>query len=190
MEDAIQISEDFMGAVDDKLEYLQNSSRRNNVKVMGIAESPNFVESWDESETIVKEKIKSLLNITEDLVIERAHRIGRPKEFHTRADGSKGKARPRPIVAKFMSWKQKEQVVRKAREVKPHDVKFVTDFSQRTLSRRHDLVPRMLEARKNGKVAYLIGSKLIVKDGKVNQSQRSVDQDESLDTEITFNSSL
>ena len=69
MEDAIQISEDFMGAVDDKLEYLQNSSRRNNVKVMGIAESPNFVESWDASETIVKEKIKSLLKIAEDLII-------------------------------------------------------------------------------------------------------------------------
>ena len=74
--------------------------------------------------------------------------------------------------------------------MKPRDVKFVADFSQRTLSRRQELVPRMLEARQNGKVAYFIGSKLIVKDGKVNQSQRSIDQDESLDTDVTFNLSL
>ena len=61
IEESIQASEEHMEAVDDKMEYLENTSRRNNIKVIVIEESPNIIESWDESETIVKDKIKSLL---------------------------------------------------------------------------------------------------------------------------------
>ena len=186
IEESIQASEEYMEAVDDKMEYLENTSRRNNIKVIGIVESPNFIESWDESETIVKDKIKSLLSITEDLEIERAHRVGRPKEYHTRADGSKIKARPRPIVVKFLSWKQKEPVVRKAREVTPPEVKFLADLSQRSLKRRQDLVPKLLEARRNGKVAYFIGDRLVVKDKGGNQDQRPKDVDTNVDDEVSF----
>ena len=185
IEESIQASEEYMEAVDDKIEYLKNTSRRNNSKVIGIEESPNFIESWDESETIVKDKIKSLLSITDDLESERAHRVGRPKEYHTRTDGSKVKARPRPIVVKFLYWKQKERVVRKAREVKPPEVKFLADLSQRSLKRRQDLVPK-LEARRNGKVAYFIGDRLVVKDKGGNQDQRPKDVDTNVDDEVSF----
>ena len=135
IEECIQRNEEYMEAVDDKMEYLENTSRRNNIKVIIIEESPNFIESWDESETIVKDKFKSLLSITEDLEIERAHRVCRPKEYHTHADGLKVKATPRPIIVKFLSLKQKERVVRRAREVKPPEVKFLGDLSPCLLKR-------------------------------------------------------
>ena len=185
IEESIQASEEYMEAVDDKMEYLENTSRYNS-KVIGIEESPNFIESWDESETIVKDKIKSLLSITEDLEIERAHRVGRLKEYHTRADGSKVKARPRPIIVKFLSWKQTERVVRKAREGKPPEVEFLVDLSQRSLKRRQDVVLRLLEARRNGKVAYFIGDRLVVRDKGGIQDQRPKDVDTNVDDEVSF----
>ena len=47
-----------LGHVLGKQEYLENQSRRNNVYVTGIQE--NGKESWDETEDILKSKIKEL----------------------------------------------------------------------------------------------------------------------------------
>ena len=60
----------------------------------------------------------------------------------------------------------------KAREVKPPEVKFLADLSPGSLKRRQDLVPKLLEARRNGKIAYFIGDRLVIKDKKGNQDQR------------------
>ena len=150
--------------LEDKVEYLENGSRRNNIRIVGVPEAPQFKESWEESEQIVKDKINTLLGISEDLQIERAHRVGKPKAFFTRPDGSKVKARPRPIVAKFQSWKQKESVLREARAKKPDGIKFVPDLSQRTLDKRERLVPQLLDARRHGKIAYFVLDKLVVKE--------------------------
>ena len=125
------------------------------------------------------------LSVTEDLEIERAHWVGRPKEYQTRADGSKVKAGPRPIVVKVLSWKQKERVVRKARDVKPPEVKLLADLSQRSLKRRQGVVPKLLEARRNGKVAYFIGDRLVVKDKNGNQDQRPKDDGGNLDNKVS-----
>ena len=40
--------------LEDKVEYLENSSRRNNIRIVGVPEAPQFKESWEESEQIVK----------------------------------------------------------------------------------------------------------------------------------------
>ena len=47
IEESVQTNEECMEAVDDKMEYLENTSRCNNVKVIGIEELPNFIESWE-----------------------------------------------------------------------------------------------------------------------------------------------
>ena len=86
--------------------------------------------------------------------MERAHRIGSKRQFVSRKDGSSGKAGPRPIVVKMANWKQKEKVLKKAREIKPANVKFLEDFNQRTLDKRSSLIPKLEEARRVGKIAY------------------------------------
>ena len=58
---------------DSKLEYLENQSQRNNIRVSGIPESPN--ETWDVAEAKVKQGIQEQLGI--DVDIERAHRVER-----------------------------------------------------------------------------------------------------------------
>ena len=58
-----------------KIEYQENQSRRNNIKVFGIPESAG--ETWESAETKVKDALKEKLNIEVD--IERAHRVERRK---------------------------------------------------------------------------------------------------------------
>ena len=68
-------------------------------------------------------------------------------------------------MAKFQSWKVKEKVVKKAREIKLKSVKFVHDFSKRTMEKRSSHIQDMIAARKAGKVPYFVNvSKLVVKD--------------------------
>ena len=54
-----------------KIEYQENQSRRNNIRVFGIPESAG--ETWEMAETKVKDAIKEKLNIEVD--IERSHSV-------------------------------------------------------------------------------------------------------------------
>ena len=58
-----------------KAEYLENQSRRDNIRIKGIAEGEK--ETWDEVESKVKDAIKAKLDL--DIDIERAHRMERRK---------------------------------------------------------------------------------------------------------------
>ena len=51
-----------------------------------------------------------------------------------------------------------------ARSIKPDGVKFVQDFSQATLDRRYELVPKLQEARRQGEIAFFIADRLIIKE--------------------------
>ena len=170
----------------DKQEYIENQNRRNNIRLIGVPESDTGVESWEESEEIVKSKVKEALKIEDNLVIERAHRVGQRKQFITRRDGTVIAAKPRPIVAKFQNWKQKEAVIKKARKLKPQDVKFVEDFSQKTLLRRNQQIPDLIKARGDGKTAFFVGGNLVIKDKPPDRIQR-VESDEE---EITFSNTV
>ena len=87
------------------------------------------------------------------MLIKRAHRVGQPiKEAYTRRD------------AKFASWKEHEKVLESARKLKPHGIKFVADFSQRVLDRRQEQIPKVIEARENGKLAYFVLGGFVIKD--------------------------
>eukprot|EP00795_Rhopilema_esculentum_P004062 gene4062-20239_t len=125
-----------LGHVLGKQEYLENQSRQNKVFVTGIQESGK--ERWDETEDVLKSKIKELLKINDDLTIERAHRVNpKPNRRHGSygARGGRKEDRSRPIIAKFLNWKEKERVLAAARSIKPDGVKFVQDSSQATLDR-------------------------------------------------------
>ena len=43
--------------LENKHEYLENMSRRNNVKILGLPEDKNREKSWEDTEQIVKETI-------------------------------------------------------------------------------------------------------------------------------------
>ena len=113
--------------VENKVEYNENQSRRNNIKLIGLNESDEEV-SWDDTEKIVLDCVKNKLNLQVEVEIERAHRIGikRPPGATREDSSSYG---PRPVVAKLRSWKQKEAILKTAR-FKRHEGKnayFIRD---------------------------------------------------------------
>ena len=65
-----------VGVLGSKCDSLENQSRRNNLLFFGFPAVPAGTEHWDECERKVKEAIKEGMGITEDILIERAHRSG------------------------------------------------------------------------------------------------------------------
>ena len=109
-----QDQEGFMDYVEEQMEYMENQCMRNNVKILGLKENKEKETSWEETEKIVKNVIWNQLQIKEDIHIERAHRVGKPRPLgsHDDASDNDDADRPkltRPIVAKFTFWKQKEK---------------------------------------------------------------------------------
>ena len=102
-----------------KMEYLENQSRRNNIRVNGIPESD--IETWEDAELKVKRAIKDNRGIEVD--IERAHRVERRKT----KSGQANQNQPRTVVCRLREWKQREQVLRKA---------ISEDLSPATLQKR------------------------------------------------------
>ena len=108
-----------------KMEYLENQSRRNNIRVSGIPESAD--ETWETVEEKVKKAIREKLDIEID--IERAHRVQRKKK----PEGAKKSGQPRTIVYHLKNWKQKEAVVTKARKEKLEGLFICEDLAVATL---------------------------------------------------------
>lgn len=178
LNDAEKQIEDLEG----KQEYAENQSRRNNLKLIGVPESSEE-NTWDDTECIVKDLVKEKLGIQEELQIERCHRVNH-KPGSTRHDQNK----PRHIVAKFVHWKQKEMIVKTAREKKPDGILFYNDYSANTLARRQAQLPLLDKMRKQGKIAYFIKDKLIVKDKPPDRNFRATNvRSNDEDDEITVN---
>ena len=149
--------EDIYDSIDyhiDKLEYLENQSRRNNIRIDGILEDEN--ESWDTTEEKVKQVLAEKLNPEEALHVERAHLVGRV------VSGSR--RRPGTIVCKLRDFKQKEQILKMTRRIKPVGLYVNEDLSKETLDKREEQRPKLEEAKRNGKVAYFVLDNLIIKD--------------------------
>ena len=73
----------------EQADNLENQSRRNNIKVFGIPKES--FEDYAASEVKLKAAIANKLGIKDDIVIERAHRVG-PKDGHRKTrDGAKRK---------------------------------------------------------------------------------------------------
>ena len=151
-----EITEDSVTKTKKKLADLEDRSRRNNLRFDEFQEETN--ESWEESESIVTDFVKETLGIEEDILIERAHRIGKIQ----RNDGARN--RKRTIVVKFLNFKEKSRILHTYREKKPWKEKvFVNeDFSQETASIRKGLLQKAKDLWSQNKVAKVVHDRLFV----------------------------
>ena len=140
--------------MDDATDYLENQSRRNNLRIDGVKERGG--ETWEMTEEALRRTFEHDLKMPTEqvrsLAIERAHRTGGKTD------------RDRTIVVKFASFKARDAVLQAARAAKPRGVYVNEDFSMRVVNRRKELIPEMRAARDIGKIAYLSFDKLVVKD--------------------------
>ncbi len=136
--------------LDTQANYLEGQYWCNKKVVDGILESPN--EKWIDSEEKVKPLIPEKLKLDHNRVIlERAHRTG--KLWNS--------TRSRPIVVKFLRYKDKEAVLQRAKCLKDTNIYVNEDFPEAIRQKRKELLSAMRAAREWGKIALLHYNKLI-----------------------------
>ena len=185
--DNLNCMNEFADFTENQLEYLENQNRRCNIRIIGLSENQQVEKTWDDTEQLVKKAIKEKLNLADDFEIERCHRVKHKSENNARYGQPIG---PRPIVAKMARWKDKEKIIKKAREVKLQGIRFVPDLSNRTLQKRKEQVPELLAAREAGKIAYFILDKLVIKEKPPPERFKPADNgnDKDIDQEVSFKS--
>lgn len=139
LKERIKSIEIELNSLKEKTVYMENQSRRNNIRIDGIPESSG--ETWEDTEKIVKKTLTDQLDLSDEVKIERAHRVGRVK--------SPGLGRS--IVCKLYDWKLKENIIQSARKIKPPGLFINEDFAIETMLRRKELTPDLKRAREQGR---------------------------------------
>jgi hypothetical protein len=106
IEQEILNTQSFLSQQKDKVEYLENQSRRNNIRLDGVPEVHD--ETWEVTEQLVKDVLKDKLEISEVISVERAHRIGKRRVSPGSTASATSTTRPRTIVCRLENWKQKD----------------------------------------------------------------------------------
>jgi hypothetical protein len=135
-----------------RFDNMEAQQRRDNLLFFGVAGKKG--ESWEESESKVREILTDTLKIDDaaTIQIERAHRL-------------QGARDPRPIIAKFNSYKDKQRILTQARQVlkgSDNNLRVSEDFTKRVRDERRELVEHMKEARDEGSLSYLSYNKLVI----------------------------
>ncbi|KAK3892381.1 hypothetical protein Pcinc_003751 [Petrolisthes cinctipes] len=85
--------------MEDRINYQEDYSRRNNIRISGVEEQSSE-QTWEQSAAVVSSLLKDKMQLP-GLELERAHRIGQHRD-----------GRPRPIVARFSRFCNREAVMR------------------------------------------------------------------------------
>lgn len=157
-EDLVHSLKDGLGTLEvglenltSKVDYLENQSRRNNLRFDGVPETPK--ETWDESEEKIQDILKTKFGFSSQPLIERAHRVGPVKPQTIR-----------PIVVKFNQFKVRDQVLHNGNKLKGSKIFVNEDLSERVMERRREQLQLLKDARSQGKLAYFSLDKLIIKE--------------------------
>ena len=119
-----------------RVSYLECQSKRDNLIFDGVPETNN--ETWEKTEEIISKLLQEKLGLKEsDYELERVHRSGQKK-----AD------KPRIIVAKFHSFKQRSLVWSKRSKLQGSNIWLNEDFPPHIKKNRDKLMPIYLSARR------------------------------------------
>jgi hypothetical protein len=133
---------------------LENRSRRNNLRIDGVKELEG--ESWENCRNSVKEIIKNKLNISEEIEIERAHRIGSAREDKS----------PRTIIFKLLNFLDKTKVLNSAKKLRETGLYINEDYAKETIEHRKKLWEEVKRLRKAGKYAIIKFDKIYCREFK------------------------
>ena len=85
-----------------------------------------------------------MLENARDIEFQRIHRLGKKRTGY-----------PRPIIARFLRFPEREFIFKSARDLRDEsEVKVFADFPQQIRERRKKQWPIMRKAREEGKAAY------------------------------------
>ena len=128
---------------DEKL-YMEVYQRRENLRFFGIKEEADTEE--DAREVLVG-FLKTELGMenADQIEFQRVHRVGKRVS-------SSGK--PRQIIARFLKYPQREEVMSNARKLKGKNFGISPDLPSEILERRKKKMKQFKQAKKDGKTAF------------------------------------
>ena len=136
---------------------LEAYTRRENIKIFGIEDERG--ESNTRTEELVRTMMREKMNIPEEdvegLHFERVHRIP------TRQDIARS-SKPRPIIAKFSYYKDKEYMWSFVKNLKGSGIGISNDFPKEIDEIHQKLYPVLKEAKRTGQKASFKVDKLII----------------------------
>ena len=141
----------------EQLRIQEDCSRRNNIRVDSIEEDEN--ETWENTENKLRSFLYDELEITDELYIERAHRVRRRKDVKFNSNNT-----PRTIVAKFLDYKEKKEAMRRHYKLKDTTYSVREDFSKETVEMRRMLWDQVKKLREDGKYAVIKYDKIVTRD--------------------------
>ena len=148
--------------IDTKLDDLESRSMRENLLFYGIQENDN-----ENCEALVLDLIKTHLDISSNISLDRVHRIGANKEKGTR-----------PIVAKFHNYKDRELVrttsYDKQEVLKPMNLGIGIQQTRATMDKRRPLYSVMNREKAAGNAVKWAGSKLLVRSSSGGKFQEMI----------------
>lgn len=144
---SIACSDNGLVGVQEKIDDLENRSRRSNVLFYGITDSAKS-ETCEESELLVNNFCTEKLGLTVTS-ISRAHRVGR---FSSE--------KKRPIIAKFFNEKEVELVLSRGFKLKNTSLSISRDYSETVREKRRKLLQFSRTMKKDGDRVRLVFNKL------------------------------
>ena len=135
----------------ERLDSLEDRSRRNNLRFSGIDEVPN--ENWEQSAEKIYKLVKDKLGVESTVEIERAHRVG-----------IKNLGKPRTIVAKFLRFGDRQVILKNSSKLKGSGIFINEELCEASLVKRKNQLPDLKKAREEGKVAYFNHTRLVIRD--------------------------
>ena len=126
-----------------KLVDLEDRSRRNNLRILGIKKDPR--ESWEECENKIYDLLEEKLEMGKsNITIERAHRVG-----------EKSNDKEMAIVVQFLFYKDKINILRNCKKLKGTKISIFEDFSREIMQIRKEKWKEVLANRKQGKISNI-----------------------------------
>ena len=152
--------EEKINKINNKLDYMEDYSRRNNLRFEGMEEKPN--ETWEETQHKVQQLLQNQMEVG-SVQLERAHRIGSSHQVVTR---------PRTVIARFTRFEDRQRTLRNSSKLKNTNIYVNEDLCEASLQTRKAQLPELRKARAEGKVAYFSHTRLIVKERREQREQQ------------------
>ena len=146
-------SDESLRKIQNRLDYQEDYSRRNNLRIDGLDEKNN--ETWEETEEKVQRLLRDTLGMGA-VALERAHRVG--------PSSRPGAARPRAIVARFCSFPDRQRALRNSAKLRNTNIYLNEDLCESSVQARKAQLPALKKAKADGKIAFFSHTRLIIRD--------------------------
>lgn len=145
----LQTKSDRIKELEERCNNQEDQSRQNNLQFVGVEEQQD--ESWEQTAVHVTKLLEDKLQLP-NIEMERVHRVGQRVDL-----------RPRPIIARFSRFCDREAVLRNASKLRGTGVYVNEDLCPASQRIRKEKLPLLKQARSEGKIAYFRHTKLIIK---------------------------